>query len=53
MQQRQFRAPLPLALATGEAACVRGQLAVAEEALGRARREVERLKEEAAATAAR
>ena len=32
---------------------MRGQLAVAEEALGRARREVERLKEEAAATAAR
>lgn len=32
---------------------MRGQLAVAEEALGRARSEVERLKEEAAATAAR
>lgn len=48
--------PTPLSCCswhTGEAACVRGQLAVAEEALGRARSKVDRLKQEAAATAAR
>lgn len=41
------------ALHAGEAACAHGQLAVAEEQLARAMREVDRLKEEAASTAAR